>query len=144
MNSVVIVFPGSNCDRDLAVALQAVSGRAPAMVWHGETALPDKLDIIAVPGGFSYGDYLRSGAMAARSPGMRAGARAGARGIGAAIWPAAMPRARPRTATPFSPAAMTLANWSVSPSPIMTATTRRTRPRSTGLAGRGGPPLPSA
>lgn len=81
MNSAVIVFPGSNCDRDLAVALQAVSGRAPTMVWHGESTLPDKLDIIAVPGGFSYGDYLRSGAMAARSPVMRAVAEAAGRGV---------------------------------------------------------------
>jgi phosphoribosylformylglycinamidine synthase I len=81
MNSAVIVFPGSNCDRDLAVAFEAVSGKAPAMVWHGETSLPDKLDIIGVPGGFSYGDYLRSGAMAARSPVMRAVAEAAARGV---------------------------------------------------------------
>ena len=72
MKSAVIVFPGSNCDRDLAVALRDISGEAPAMVWHGETSLPDKLDVICVPGGFSYGDYLRSGAMAARSPIMRA------------------------------------------------------------------------
>jgi phosphoribosylformylglycinamidine synthase len=70
--SAVIVFPGSNCDRDLAVALEAVTGTAPAMVWHREAALPDGLDIIAIPGGFSYGDYLRSGAMAAQSPIMRA------------------------------------------------------------------------
>jgi phosphoribosylformylglycinamidine synthase I len=72
MKSAVIVFPGSNCDRDLATALHDVTGEAPAMVWHGETTLPDGLDLIAVPGGFSYGDYLRSGAMAARSPVMRA------------------------------------------------------------------------
>jgi phosphoribosylformylglycinamidine synthase subunit PurQ / glutaminase len=70
--AAVIVFPGSNCDRDLAVALEAVTGTAPAMVWHRETTLPDGLDIIGVPGGFSYGDYLRSGAMAARSPIMQA------------------------------------------------------------------------
>ncbi len=70
--AAVIVFPGSNCDRDLAVALESVTGLAPAMVWHRETALPDGLDIIGVPGGFSYGDYLRSGAMAARSPIMQA------------------------------------------------------------------------
>jgi phosphoribosylformylglycinamidine synthase len=70
--SAVIVFPGSNCDRDLAVALEAVTGTAPAMVWHRETTLPDGIDIIGVPGGFSYGDYLRSGAMAAQSPIMRA------------------------------------------------------------------------
>ncbi|AYJ87135.1 phosphoribosylformylglycinamidine synthase subunit PurQ [Sphingomonas paeninsulae] len=72
MKSAVIVFPGSNCDRDLATALRDVTGEAPAMVWHGESTLPDGLDLIAVPGGFSYGDYLRSGAMAARSPVMRA------------------------------------------------------------------------
>ena len=72
MKSAVIVFPGSNCDRDLAVAIEQVTGRAPAMVWHRETDLPDGIDFIALPGGFSYGDYLRSGAMAARSPIMRA------------------------------------------------------------------------
>jgi phosphoribosylformylglycinamidine synthase I len=81
MKSAVIVFPGSNCDRDLAVALREVSGVDPVMVWHRETALPDGIDLIAVPGGFSYGDYLRSGAMAARSPVMRAVADAGARGV---------------------------------------------------------------
>ncbi|WP_293882858.1 phosphoribosylformylglycinamidine synthase subunit PurQ [Sphingomonas sp.] len=72
MKSAVIVFPGSNCDRDLATALRDITGDAPAMVWHGDAVLPDGLDLIAVPGGFSYGDYLRSGAMAARSPVMRA------------------------------------------------------------------------
>ena len=72
MKSAVIVFPGSNCDRDLAVALETITGQAPAMVWHRETELPDGLDLIALPGGFSYGDYLRSGAMSARSPVMRA------------------------------------------------------------------------
>ncbi len=70
--AAVIVFPGSNCDRDLAVAIEAVTGTAPAMIWHRETSLPDGLDVIGVPGGFSYGDYLRSGAMAARSPIMQA------------------------------------------------------------------------
>jgi len=80
MKTAVIVFPGSNCDRDLAVALRDASGTAPTMVWHRETTLPDGLDLIAVPGGFSYGDYLRSGAMAARSPVMRAVADAAARG----------------------------------------------------------------
>jgi len=70
MKSAVIVFPGSNCDRDMAVALREVTGREPAMVWHRDTELPD-VDLVAVPGGFSYGDYLRSGAMAARSPIMR-------------------------------------------------------------------------
>src|SRR4028119_1587123 len=81
MKSAVIVFPGSNCDRDLAVALATVSGRKPLMVWHRETELPDDLDLIAVPGGFSYGDYLRSGAMAARSPVMRAVREAAERGV---------------------------------------------------------------
>jgi len=81
VKSAVIVFPGSNCDRDLAEALRQVSGRAPAMVWHRETDLPDGLDLIGVPGGFSYGDYLRSGAMAARSPVMRAVKEAADRGV---------------------------------------------------------------
>ena len=72
MKAAVIVFPGSNCDRDLADAITKVTGTAPAMVWHAETALPDGLDFIAIPGGFSYGDYLRSGAMAARSHVMQA------------------------------------------------------------------------
>ena len=81
MKSAVIVFPGSNCDRDMAVALEQVSGNKPAMVWHRETELPDGLDLIAVPGGFSYGDYLRSGAMAAQSPVMRAVKEAAERGV---------------------------------------------------------------
>jgi phosphoribosylformylglycinamidine synthase len=81
LNSAVIVFPGSNCDRDMAVALEQVSGTAPAMVWHRETELPQGLDLIAVPGGFSYGDYLRSGAMAANSPVMRAVRAAAERGV---------------------------------------------------------------
>jgi phosphoribosylformylglycinamidine synthase subunit PurQ / glutaminase len=81
LRSAVIVFPGSNCDRDLAVAIEQVTGRAPAMVWHRETALPDGTDFIALPGGFSYGDYLRSGAMAARSPIMRAVSDAAGRGV---------------------------------------------------------------
>ena len=81
MRSAVVVFPGSNCDRDLAEALRLVGGRAPAMVWHRESELPAGLDLIAIPGGFSYGDYLRSGAMAAQSPVMRAVAEAAARGV---------------------------------------------------------------
>ena len=81
MKTAVIVFPGSNCDRDLAVALELITGRKPEMVWHRETELPDGVDFIGVPGGFSYGDYLRSGAMAARSPVMRAVKEAGARGV---------------------------------------------------------------
>lgn len=71
MKSAVIVFPASNCDRDAATAIEQVTGVKPDMVWHGEAALPDT-DIIILPGGFSYGDYLRSGAMAAKSPIMRA------------------------------------------------------------------------
>jgi len=70
MRAAVIVFPGSNCDRDVQVALAQSMGREPAMVWHRETELP-QVDLIVLPGGFSYGDYLRSGAMAARSPVMR-------------------------------------------------------------------------
>jgi len=70
MPAAVIVFPGSNCDRDVAVALEAATGRPPAMVWHQESSLP-QCDLIVVPGGFSYGDYLRSGAMAAHSPILR-------------------------------------------------------------------------
>ncbi|MGH6614319.1 phosphoribosylformylglycinamidine synthase subunit PurQ [Sphingomonas sp.] len=81
MKSAVIVFPGSNCDRDLAVAIRDVSGTAPAMVWHGDTELPEGLGLIALPGGFSYGDYLRSGAMAARSPILRAVIAAAERGV---------------------------------------------------------------
>jgi phosphoribosylformylglycinamidine synthase len=81
MKSAVIVFPGSNCDRDLAVALEQVTGRTPAMVWHRESELPDGTDFIGIPGGFSYGDYLRSGAMAARSPIVRAVVDAANRGV---------------------------------------------------------------
>jgi phosphoribosylformylglycinamidine synthase I len=72
VKTAVIVFPGSNCDRDLAVALETVTGTAPTRVWHGDASLPDDIALVAVPGGFSYGDYLRSGAIAARSPVMRA------------------------------------------------------------------------
>jgi len=80
VKAAVLVFPGSNCDRDLATAIRDVSGQAPAMVWHGDSELPDGLDMIAVPGGFSYGDYLRCGAIAARSPIMRAVVEAAKRG----------------------------------------------------------------
>ena len=72
MKSAVIVFPGSNCDRDLAVAFERATGEAPRMIWHKETALPEGLDLIGIPGGFSFGDYLRCGAIAARSPICRA------------------------------------------------------------------------
>ncbi len=81
MKSAVLVFPGSNCDRDLAVAIEEVTGRAPAMVWHRESELPEGTGLIAIPGGFSYGDYLRSGAMAARSPIMKAVTDAAGKGV---------------------------------------------------------------
>ena len=84
MKAAVIVFPGSNCDRDSAVAIEAVAGRPPAMVWHADPELPP-VDLIVIPGGFAYGDYLRSGAMAAHSPAMaeiRARARAGVAVLG--------------------------------------------------------------
>lgn len=80
MRTAVIVFPGSNCDRDIAVALGQAAGRPVTMVWHKETALPDGLDVIAIPGGFSFGDYLRCGAIAARAPIMRAVADFAGRG----------------------------------------------------------------
>jgi len=67
MKSAVIVFPGLNRDRDMIAALTKISGTAPAIVWHQETDLPD-VDLVVIPGGFSYGDYLRCGAIAARSP----------------------------------------------------------------------------
>ncbi|QBY01451.1 phosphoribosylformylglycinamidine synthase subunit PurQ [Rhodophyticola sp. CCM32] len=71
MRAAVLVFPGSNCDRDLAVAFRA-AGFDVQMVWHKDTDLPEGLDIVGVPGGFSYGDYLRCGAIAAHSPISRA------------------------------------------------------------------------
>lgn len=80
MKAAVIVFPGSNCDRDLAVAIEAVTGAKPVMVWHGDAELPAGVDLIGVPGGFSFGDYLRSGAMSARAPVMRAVAAAAEQG----------------------------------------------------------------
>jgi phosphoribosylformylglycinamidine synthase len=80
MKSAVVVFPGSNCDRDVAVALERVTGRAPRMIWHGEAELP-ALDLIVLPGGFAYGDYLRCGAIAAHSPVMGAVRAAAAAGV---------------------------------------------------------------
>lgn len=68
MKSAVIVFPGSNCDRDAQVALEKLTGKAPAMVWHKDGVIPEGTDLVMVPGGFSYGDYLRCGAMAGNSP----------------------------------------------------------------------------
>ena len=70
MHTSVIVFPGSNCDRDVKTAIERITGRAPAMIWHGDASVPAS-DLIVLPGGFSYGDYLRCGAMAAHSPVMR-------------------------------------------------------------------------
>ncbi|RJF90659.1 phosphoribosylformylglycinamidine synthase subunit PurQ [Sphingomonas cavernae] len=81
MKTAVIVFPGSNCDRDLAVALEQVTGRKPDMIWHTDTELPSGLGFIGIPGGFSYGDYLRSGAISARSPVMRAVVAEAERGV---------------------------------------------------------------
>ena len=68
MKSAVVLFPGSNRERDAARALKQATGQDATIVWHGETALPDRTDIVVLPGGFSYGDYLRCGAIAARSP----------------------------------------------------------------------------
>lgn len=81
MKTAVITFPGSNCDRDMATALHLITGTAPVMVWHRETELPEGIGLVAVPGGFSYGDYLRSGAMAARSPVMQAVVEAVGKGL---------------------------------------------------------------
>src|SRR6202034_4653319 len=72
MNSAVLVFPGINRGRDMAHALRLVSGREPAMVWHADRELPPRTDLVVIPGGFSYGDYLRCGAIAARAPIMEA------------------------------------------------------------------------
>jgi phosphoribosylformylglycinamidine synthase len=80
MKAAVVTFPGSNRDHDMLVALEQISGKKPLSVWHAETSLP-ALDLIVLPGGFSYGDYLRSGAIAARSPVMRAVADAAAKGV---------------------------------------------------------------
>lgn len=81
MRAAVIQFPGSNCDRDMAVAIREITGAETTLVWHRAGDLPDGLDLIAIPGGFSYGDYLRSGAMAARSPVMQAVIKAAERGV---------------------------------------------------------------
>ncbi len=80
MKAAVIVFPGSNCDRDVAVALEQSTGKAPAMVWHRASDLP-KVDLIVLPGGFSYGDYLRCGAMGAQSPVMAEVKRRASKGV---------------------------------------------------------------
>jgi phosphoribosylformylglycinamidine synthase len=79
MRSAIVLFPGTNRERDMAAALERATGRAPAIIWHGDTSLPP-LDLIVLPGGFSFGDYLRSGAIAARSPVMNEVARRAAAG----------------------------------------------------------------
>ena len=84
MKAAVVVFPGSNCDRDCAVAIERSTGAKVEMVWHQEAALPDGLDLIVLPGGFAHGDYLRCGAMAALSPVMRAVSDAADRGVAVA------------------------------------------------------------
>jgi phosphoribosylformylglycinamidine synthase len=81
MKAAVIVFPGSNCDRDCKVAVERSTGAKVEMVWHGDSALPQGLDLIVLPGGFSYGDYLRCGAMASLSPVMREVKAAAERGV---------------------------------------------------------------
>lgn len=80
MKTAVVVFPGSNCDRDMQVALRNASGQEPVMLWHKDTAIPEGIDLIALPGGFSFGDYLRCGAIASRSPIMREVAAFAAKG----------------------------------------------------------------
>ena len=80
MKAAVIVFPGSNCDRDIAVSLRKCDEMQVEMVWHDERSLP-KVDLIAVPGGFSYGDYLRPGAMAAHSPVMESVIKSASMGV---------------------------------------------------------------
>src|ERR671913_2010584 len=73
MRAAIVVFPGINRERDMALALaRATDGRKPLMLWHGDAELPAGLDLVVLPGGFSYGDYLRCGAMAAQSPILRA------------------------------------------------------------------------
>ncbi|HEX8661215.1 MAG TPA: phosphoribosylformylglycinamidine synthase subunit PurQ [Brevundimonas sp.] len=81
MSAAVIVFPGSNCDRDCKVAVERSTGETVQMVWHQETELPSGLDLIVLPGGFSYGDYLRCGAMAVQSPIMQAVKQAADKGV---------------------------------------------------------------
>jgi phosphoribosylformylglycinamidine synthase len=81
MKAAVIVFPGSNCDRDCKVAIERSTGARVEMVWHGESELPKGLDLIVLPGGFSYGDYLRCGAMASLSPVMGEVKVAAGRGV---------------------------------------------------------------
>jgi phosphoribosylformylglycinamidine synthase I len=80
MTAAIVTFPGSNRERDMVMALTRAMGKAPAIVWHRDTELP-KVDLIVIPGGFAYGDYLRAGAMAAHSPIMRAVAERAEQGV---------------------------------------------------------------
>jgi phosphoribosylformylglycinamidine synthase len=84
MKAAVVVFPGSNCDRDCKTAIERTTGAKVGLVWHGESELPSGLDLIVLPGGFAYGDYLRAGAMAALSPVMAAVRDAAIRGVAVA------------------------------------------------------------
>ena len=84
MKSAVVVFPGSNCERDCKVAIERSTGSRVEMVWHADSELPAGLDLIVLPGGFSYGDYLRCGAMAAHSPIMAEVKKAAERGVAVA------------------------------------------------------------
>lgn len=81
MKSAVIIFPASNCDRDMIVALEKITGTKPHLIWHAQDDIPD-VDLIALPGGFSFGDYLRCGAMAARSPAIRTVMERANKGVG--------------------------------------------------------------
>lgn len=81
MQSAVIIFPGSNCDRDMITTLRKTTGKEPLKIWHADAILPDNIGLIAIPGGFSYGDYLRSGAISARSPIMKEVIKAAEKGI---------------------------------------------------------------
>jgi phosphoribosylformylglycinamidine synthase len=139
MKSAVIVFPGSNCDRDLAVALTQASGREAQMVWHKDASLPQGLDMIAIPGGFSFGDYLRCGAIAARAPIMRAVVDFAKRGgvvlgicngfqvlIEAGLLPGTLMRNQSRPPTARSPTRMATAASSPCRLPITTAPISRT------------------
>jgi hypothetical protein len=145
MKTAVVVFPGSNCDRDLAVALELVTGQKPAMLWHDDAELPEGLDLITLPGGFSHGDYLRSGAIAARSPIMRAVIRAAGRGTpvlgicnGFQVLTESglLPGALMRNAGLDLPGPTSPAKPSQSPLPTTTAISRPTQTRSTGWSNR--------
>ncbi len=81
MKTAVITFPGSNCDKDMYGALKHLSGTEPLNIWHADNSIPKNIDLITIPGGFSYGDYLRSGAISARSPVMQEVIKAAQRGV---------------------------------------------------------------